>query len=108
TARFVSELAAIKALLEGDVDAALEGDPAVTLREEVIFCYPSILALLHHRVAHALHRLEVPLVPRIMDELAHAATGIDIHPGASIGERCFLDHGTGIVIGETAVIGRNA
>lgn len=95
----------IKRLLALDVQAAFEGDPALTAAEEAIFCYPGIHALTNHRVAHELYRRRVPLLPRIISESAHSATGIDIHPGASIGERFFIDHGTGVVIGETSVIG---
>jgi len=87
--------------------AAYAGDPAATSTGEVIFCYPSLAAITNHRIAHELYRLEVSLIPRIISEMAHSATGIDIHPGASIGERFFIDHGTGTVIGETTVIGNN-
>jgi serine O-acetyltransferase len=104
---FLGQLPAVKAMLDADVEAALAGDPAVFLRDEVLVSYPSFTALLHHRLAHALHRLGVPLVPRQIAELAHTATGIDIHPGATIGAHFFIDHGTGVVIGETAEIGRN-
>ncbi len=88
-----------------DVQAAFEGDPAAVSSDETIFCYPGVDAIFIHRVAHELWRLEVPLLPRIMSEYAHNETGIDIHPGASIGESFFIDHGTGVVIGETSVIG---
>jgi serine O-acetyltransferase len=105
TATFLSRLPDVKRLLAGDVRAAYEGDPAATGTAEVILCYPGIFALTCHRLAHELHNLGVPLLPRIISEHAHSVTGIDIHPGASIGERFFIDHGTGVVIGETAVIG---
>jgi serine O-acetyltransferase len=87
------------------VQAAYEGDPAAVDPNEAIFCYPGLLALTNHRVAHELHRLGVPLLPRIINELAHSLTGIDIHPGAQIGRGMFIDHGTGVVIGETCIIG---
>lgn len=90
-----------------DAQAAFCGDPAAKGVGETIFCYPSITALAHHRIAHELYRLEVPLIPRIISEMAHSDTGIDIHPGARIGEYFFIDHGTGTVIGETSVIGNN-
>jgi serine O-acetyltransferase len=93
--------------LLSDVRAAYEGDPAATSTDETIFCYPGILAVTNQRVAHELYRLEVPLLPRMLTEQAHSVTGIDIHPGASIGERFFIDHGTGVVIGETSTIGNN-
>ncbi len=103
---FLLHLPEVRRLLASDAAAAYEGDPAATSPGETIFCYPSLRALTHHRIAHELHRLGVPLIPRIIAELAHSATGIDIHPGASIGERFFMDHGTGIVIGATCRIGR--
>jgi serine O-acetyltransferase len=90
-----------------DAQAAFDGDPAATSREETIACYPGVLAITYYRLAHELLGLGVPLVPRMVTELAHSQTGIDIHPGAMIGERFFIDHGTGVVIGETAVIGTN-
>jgi serine O-acetyltransferase len=89
------------------VDAAFEGDPALKIKEEAIFSYPGIFAITEQRIAHELYALGVPLIPRIITEHAHSITGIDIHPGASIGERFFIDHGTGVVIGETSRIGRN-
>lgn len=104
---FLARLPHIRKMLAGDVDAAYEGDPATNHKGETIFCYPSIHALTYQRVAHELHKLAVPLIPRIMTEMAHSATGIDIHPGAQIGERMFMDHGTGVVIGETTIIGKN-
>jgi len=105
TQRFALELTTIRRLLTGDVQAAFDGDPAASSVDEAIFCYPGINALVHHRLAHALYKLEVPLIPRIISEYAHSLTGIDIHPGAQIGGAFFTDHGTGVVIGETAVIG---
>ncbi|MBQ1568827.1 MAG: serine acetyltransferase [Kiritimatiellae bacterium] len=106
-ADFVARLPEVKRLVETDVTAAYEGDPAATSRMEVVMAYPGLLAVSVHRMAHELYRLGVPVIPRIMSELAHSKTGIDIHPGATIGERFFIDHGTGVVIGETTVIGRN-
>jgi serine O-acetyltransferase len=98
---------AIRALVSKDVLAAFQGDPAANSVEEVIFSYPSIEAITTHRIAHELYREGVPMLPRIMSEHAHALTGIDIHPGAQIGESFFIDHGTGVVIGETCVIRNN-
>ena len=103
---FAAALPQIRALLDSDVEAAYHGDPAAGSVDEVVLCYPGILAIIHHRLAHRLYRLGVPLIARIVSELAHSATGIDIHPGAEIGGRFFIDHGTGVVIGETAVIGQ--
>ncbi|NMB75591.1 MAG: serine acetyltransferase [Myxococcales bacterium] len=105
--RFISRLPEVRRLLATDVQAAYEGDPAATSPDEAIFCYPGVLAILCYRLAHELHLLGVPIIPRMITEHAHGATGIDIHPGAAIGERFFIDHGTGVVIGETTVIGRN-
>lgn len=105
--RFMKTVPRIRQLLAGDVRAAFEGDPAAKTPGETIFCYPSITALTHQRIAHELYTLKVPLIPRIITEMAHSATGIDIHPGASIGKEFFIDHGTGVVIGETCVIGNN-
>ena len=104
-AQFAAALPPIRSLLETDLRAAYEGDPAAHDRSEILLCYPGVTALFHHRLAHALYRLGVPLLPRLMSELAHGVTGIDIHPGAQIGERFFIDHGTGVVIGETAILG---
>ncbi|BAV91751.1 serine O-acetyltransferase EpsC [Candidatus Desulfovibrio trichonymphae] len=104
---FMDMLPEIRRLLAGDAKAAYEGDPAATSPGETIFCYPSMRAMLHHRIAHALHKLSVPVIPRIISEIAHAHTGIDIHPGATIGEDFFIDHGTGVVIGETCILGRS-
>jgi serine O-acetyltransferase len=104
--KFSLSLPRIRALLDSDVLAAFHGDPAAHSVDEVLLCYPGIQAMIHHRIAHRLYELEVPLLARIVAELAHGQTGIDIHPGASIGAGCFIDHGTGVVIGETAVIGK--
>lgn len=103
---FMECLPAISKLLDGDVLAAFEGDPAAKSTAETVFCYPSIHTMTNHRIAHALYRLKVPVIPRVIAEMAHSRTGIDIHPGASIAEEFFIDHGTGVVIGETCVIGR--
>lgn len=102
---FTEQLPAIRALIEGDIAAAFAGDPAARSRSEILHGYPGVRAMLDHRMAHLLYTLQVPLLPRIASEAAHSATGIDIHPGATIGERFFIDHGTGVVIGETAIIG---
>jgi serine O-acetyltransferase len=102
---FASELPSIRKILDTDVLAAYHGDPAARSVDEVLLCYPGILAVIHHRLAHHLYRNGLPLLARISSELAHSATGIDIHPGAQIGPSFFIDHGTGVVIGETAVIG---
>jgi serine O-acetyltransferase len=102
---FVGRLAAVRALLAEDVEAAFEGDPAAKSYAEIVAAYPALWAIATYRVGHELHGLGVPLVPRIMAEHAHARTGIDIHPGARIGRRFFIDHGTGVVIGETTEIG---
>lgn len=104
---FAQELPHLRKLLDVDVLAAYHGDPAAQSVDEVVLSYPGVLALIHHRIAHVLYRLELPLLARMAAELAHGQTGIDIHPGARIGAGCFIDHGTGVVIGETAVIGRN-
>lgn len=103
--RFIETIPAVRATLATDVQAAFDGDPAASSTDEIIFSYPGVLAVTVHRLAHELHRLGVPLVPRIMTEYAHSLTGVDIHPGASIGGHFFIDHGTGVVIGETTVIG---
>jgi serine O-acetyltransferase len=105
--KFLVSIPKIRHLLATDALAAYEGDPAARSASETIFCYPSIRALVNHRIAHELYKLEVPLIPRIISEAAHMETGIDIHPGAQIGEKFFMDHGTGIVVGETSVIGNN-
>ena len=104
---FMRSLPRLRALLALDAQAAYRGDPAAESVEETIFCYPGITAIAHHRIAHELYRLGVTLIARIISEQAHSLTGIDIHPGASIGEGFFIDHGTGVVIGETCVIGKN-
>jgi serine O-acetyltransferase len=105
TSQFLDRLPEIMLLLCEDVQAAFEGDPAAKSPSETIFCYPGIFAVTNHRIAHELYKLCVPVIPRIISEDAHSATGIDIHPGARIGKRFFIDHGTGVVIGETAIIG---
>jgi len=102
---FADALPDIRRLLDSDVLAAFEGDPAARSVDEVLLCYPGVLAMIHHRLAHQLYRLGLPLLARIAAEQAHSRTGIDIHPGARIGRSFFIDHGTGVVIGETAVIG---
>jgi len=104
---FGAALPHIRELLDTDVLAAYRGDPAARSVDEVLVCYPGLHAVIHHRIAHQLHTLGVPLLARIVAELAHGDTGIDIHPGARIGSHFFIDHGTGVVIGETAVIGSN-
>ena len=105
TRAFAAALPAIRTLLDSDVLAAYQGDPAARSVDEVLLCYPGVLALIHYRLGHQLYSLGLPLLARIVAELAHGATGIDIHPGAKIGAGFFIDHGTGVVIGETAVIG---
>ncbi len=102
---FALELPGIRSLLDADVLAAFHGDPAAHSVDEVLLCYPGVLAISHHRIAHALWKLDVPLLARVVAELAHTETGIDIHPGAQIGAGFFIDHGTGVVIGETTIIG---
>ena len=104
---FGAELPQIRDLLNLDVEAAFDGDPAAKSFDEIIFCYPGFKAVMVYRLAHTLHKLDVPLMPRIMAEQAHSLTGVDIHPGATIGKRFFIDHGTGVVIGETTEIGDN-
>lgn len=104
---FINKVPHIKYLLSTDVKAILDGDPAAQSPSEIIFCYPAIHAILHQRVAHELLKLGVPVIPRIITEMAHSDTGIDIHPGAQIGEYFSIDHGTGVVIGETAIIGNH-
>ncbi len=105
TLKFMRRLPSLREMLAKDIRAAQEGDPAAKSYDEIIFSYPSIRAITIYRIAHELYRLNVPLIPRIMSEYAHSQTGIDIHPGAQIGESFFIDHGTGVVIGETCVIG---
>ena len=106
--KLFNELPAIRAMLQTDVEAAYEGDPAARTRDEIILSYPFLEAIAVQRVAHFLYRHDIPLVPRMMTEWAHVQTGIDIHPGASIGSHFFIDHGTGVVIGETCRIGAHA
>ena len=104
---FIARLPEVRRILATDVQAAYEGDPALTNPDEAVFCYPGLMAITSQRLAHELRNLGVPLIPRIITEHAHSLTGIDIHPGARIGEKFFIDHGTGVVIGETCVIGNN-
>jgi len=103
--KFIRELPNLRIILAKDVRAAFEGDPAAGSYDEIIFCYPGLLAVTVHRIAHQLHNQRISLMPRIMSEYVHGLTGIDIHPGAHIGESFFIDHGVGVVIGETVVIG---
>ncbi len=105
--RFIERLPYIRNILATDAQAAYDGDPAAKQVGETIFCYPSLKALMSHRIAHELFKMDVQLIPRIISELAHSETGIDIHPGATIDESFFIDHGTGVVIGETCRIGKN-
>ncbi len=107
THEFLERLPALRDVLETDVEAAFHGDPAASNFDEVILAYPGLFAVTVYRLAHEFYRLEVPILPRVMSEWAHAQTGVDIHPGAQIGENLFIDHGTGVVIGETTVIGDN-
>ena len=104
---FMNKLPKIRAFIETDVQAAYDGDPAAFNKDEIIYSYPGLYAILVNRIAHELFMLGVPLIPRIMTEYAHSKTGIDIHPGATIGKYFFIDHGTGIVVGETTIIGNN-
>jgi serine O-acetyltransferase len=106
TRTYARKLPDVRSALEADVRAAYDGDPAATSPDEAVFSYPGVTAMTFHRLAHPLYQLAVPLIPRILAEIAHADTGIDIHPGADIGEAFFIDHGTGVVIGETCRIGR--
>ena len=103
----LAQLPRVRELLKGDVGAAFDGDPAAKSYEEIVISYPCITAIATYRIAHELYLKEVPLIPRIMSEYAHSKTGIDIHPGAKIGKNFFIDHGTGVVIGETTIIGDN-
>ena len=107
TRQFAAHLPEIRRLIDTDIQAAYEGDPAARSPDEVLVCYPGIVAVIHHRIAHVLYQLGTPLVARMIAEIAHSNTGIDIHPGAQIADSFFIDHGTGVVIGETAIIGRN-
>lgn len=104
---FAKTLPEVRLLLDTDIKSAYEGDPAARSVDEVLVCYPGTQAIIHFRIAHVLHDLGLPLIARMITELAHSATGIDIHPGAVIGESFFIDHGTGVVIGETAIIGKH-
>jgi serine O-acetyltransferase len=104
---FVAQLPSVRAVADSDAHAGFDGDPSATSIDEIIFSFPGFAAVLRHRLAHRLNRLGLPVLARIVAEDAHARTGVDIHPGAEIGERFFIDHGTGVVIGETTVIGRN-
>ncbi|MDK2743100.1 MAG: hypothetical protein NDI90_09305 [Nitrospira sp. BO4] len=106
TGVFARQLPAIRALLFTDLQAAYQGDPAATSASEILLCYPGMTAVIYYRIAHALYDLGTPLVARLISDIAHSSTGIDIHPGAEIGSHFFIDHGTGVVIGETTVIGR--
>ena len=105
TREFVKTLPKVRALLDSDLQAAFEGDPAARSVDEVLVCYPGIAAIINHRLAHELYQLGLPLIARMIAEIAHSVTGIDIHPGAQIGPSFFIDHGTGVVIGQTAIIG---
>ena len=107
TARFFAEIPLIYAGLMKDANLYKSCDPAAYCTEEVILCYPGFYAVMVYRLSHVMHRLDIPVLPRVVSEYAHSQTGIDIHPGATIGPRFYIDHGTGIVIGETTVIGRN-
>lgn len=107
TEYLLGQLPKIRELLKGDVGAAFDGDPAAKSYEEIVISYPCVMAIATYRIAHELFLKDVPLIPRIMSECAHSKTGIDIHPGAKIGKNFFIDHGTGVVIGETAIIGNN-
>lgn len=104
---FLETLPEIRRLLETDVEAIAGADPAAGSLREIVYCYPAVTAMLHYRTAHELHRLGVPVIPRMITEHAHSVTGIDIHPAARIGEGFAIDHGTGVVIGETTIIGNN-
>ena len=104
---FIMMLPILRRIVISDMKAAYEGDPAAESYEEIVAAYPGVLAVLIQRTAHCLYKLKVPTLPRIMTEYAHSITGIDIHPGAEIGESFFIDHGTGVVIGETTIIGKN-
>jgi serine O-acetyltransferase len=105
--KFIDALPEIKRLLYTDIQAMFDNDPAAATYGEVIFCYPVVNTMTHYRVAHKLHEMQVPVIPRIITEQAHSKTGIDIHPGAQIGEYFSIDHGTGVVIGETSIIGNH-
>ena len=104
---FFRQIPQVREFVQTDLQAAYDGDPAASSKDEIIFSYPGLFAITVYRLAHVLYALGVPMIPRIMTEHAHSVTGIDIHPGATVGKFCFIDHGTGIVIGETTVIGEN-
>ena len=104
---FIDCIPRIKELLVTDIEAMFKADPAATSIGEVIFSYPAVIVMVHHRIAHKLRQLNVPIIPRVIAEIAHSKTGIDIHPGARIGSYFAIDHGTGVVIGETSIIGNN-
>lgn len=106
-ARFTAELPGIRSTLFADISAAYDGDPAANSASEILLCYPGITAIIHHRLANVLWQLGAPLVARLVSDIAHSRTAIDIHPGATIGKGFFIDHGTGVVIGETTIIGTN-
>lgn len=105
TAEFIESLSEIKELLFTDVEAIYKADPSASSYDEIVLCYPTIMAMTHHRIAHSLCRLGVPIIPRVISEIAHSRSGIDIHPAATIGSHFAIDHGTGVVIGETTIIG---
>lgn len=107
TSQFAAELPVIRALIVSDIRAAMNGDPAATSVSEILLCYPGVSAAIHYRIAHALYQLGAQLLARFISEIAHSRTGVDIHPGAQIGEGFFIDHGTGVVIGQTAILGKN-
>lgn len=107
TRRFAEELKPIRDLLVSDLQAAYQGDPAATSMSEILLCYPGMTAIIYHRFAHALYGLGAPFLARLISRIAHSSTGIDIHPGAQVGSHFFIDHGTGVVIGETAIIGNH-
>ncbi|PKK90236.1 MAG: serine acetyltransferase [Candidatus Wallbacteria bacterium HGW-Wallbacteria-1] len=107
TSRFFAELPNLREILREDIEAAFAGDPAAKSLDEIVICYPGVMAITVYRFAHSLNLLGVPLIPRIMTEYAHSVSGVDIHPGAKVGRRFFIDHGTGVVIGETCVIGND-
>ena len=104
--QFANRLPVIRQRLDGDILAAYQGDPSARSMDDVLLCYPGIHAVMHYRLAHELHQLDLPLLARIITEKAHSQTGIDIHPGAQIDDGFFIDHGTGVVIGETAIVGK--
>lgn len=107
TRQFAARLPAIRALLVSDLHAAYQGDPSANNYAEILLCFPGMIAIIHYRLAHELHQLGTPLLARLIADIAHSRTGIDIHPGAQIGGSFFIDHGTGVVIGETAIIGEH-